>query len=221
MKFTPGATKSSSKRKRLEEDMQSSELQIVDKAKAKGLLSPSTPSQTISQLRDRLRSSSAEKSSSSSKKMQPSTTPPEKRSKIAAKGAPEEVIVLDNEEEVGDVSYTVSKLCCLGTKYYNTGRALYDFDPWVRPARDGRYGKVFANVDRVSEILVRDPIRFSDDDAYSAWNLGFTFSVDPRVKPETNKEKWMVFSLWGWLDAENPRFVILQQAYKLCSRNRT
>jgi hypothetical protein len=86
-KSKPSATKSSSKRKRLEEDMQSSELQIVDTAKAKGLLSPSTPSQTISQLRDRLRSSSAEKSSSSSKKMQPSTTPPEKRSKIAAKGA--------------------------------------------------------------------------------------------------------------------------------------
>jgi hypothetical protein len=92
----------------------------------------------------------------------------------------------------------------VGTKYYNTRRTLYDFDPWARPARGGRYGKAFANVDRVSEILVRDPIRFSDDDAYSAWNLGFIFSVDPRVKPVTNKEKWMV-SLWGWLDDENPR----------------
>jgi hypothetical protein len=210
-KITPGATKSSSKRKRLEEDMQSSELQIVETAKPKGLLSPSTPSQTISQLRDRLRSSSAVKSSSS-KKMQPSTTPPEKRSKIAAKGAPEEVIVPDNEEEVGDVSYPVSKLCCLGTKYYNTGRALYDFDPWARPARGGRHGKALANVDIVSEILVRDPIRFSDDDAYSAWNLGFTFSVDPRVKPVPNKEKWMMVFLWGWLDDENPRFVTLQRA---------
>jgi hypothetical protein len=144
----------------------------------------------------------------------PSTTPPEKRSMIAAKGAPEEVIVLDNEEEVGGVSYPVSKLCCLGTKYYNTGRTFYDFGPRVRPARGGRHGKALANVDRVSEMLVRDPIRFTDDDAYSAWNLGFTFSVDPRVKPVTSNEKWMV-SLWGWLDDENPRFVTLQQAFKL------
>jgi hypothetical protein len=108
--------------------MQSSELQLVETAKARGWLLPSTSSQTISQLRDRLRSSSADKSSSSTRKL-PSTTPPEKRSKIAAKGAPEEVIVLDNEEEVGGVSYPVSKLCCLSTKYYNTGRTLYDFDP--------------------------------------------------------------------------------------------
>jgi hypothetical protein len=74
--FTPGATKYSSKRKRVEQGMQSSELQIVETAKATGFLSPSTPSQTILQLRDRLRSSSADMSSSSKKK-QP--TPPEKR----------------------------------------------------------------------------------------------------------------------------------------------